>query len=39
MSTENDMQRRRKVRNTAWLLGAIAILFYIGFIAAGIIRS
>jgi hypothetical protein len=37
--TEKDTQRQRKAKNTAWLLGAIVFLVYIGFIVAGVFRS
>jgi uncharacterized membrane protein len=38
-NTENEVQRRRKIRNTALLLGLIVIVFYAGFIAVGVLRS
>jgi len=36
---ENEVQRRRKIRNTALLLGLIVMVFYAGFIAVGVLRS
>jgi len=39
MNEEYEMQRRRKAKNTAWVLGAITLLFYIAFITAGVFRS
>jgi hypothetical protein len=32
-------QRRRGVRRTAWLLGTVAAIFYVGFIAMMIWRG
>lgn len=32
-------KRRRKARNTAFLLGVVVALFYVGFIAVGVLRS
>jgi hypothetical protein len=33
------VQRRRGVRRTAWLLGSVAAIFYVGFIAMMIWRG
>jgi len=32
-------QDRQRIRRTALMLAAIAVLFYLGFIAAGVLRS
>lgn len=32
-------EERRRVRRTALILAAVAVLFYLGFIAAGVLRS
>jgi len=34
-----DTSNKRQVRNTALLLGAIALLFYFGFILLGVLRA
>jgi hypothetical protein len=35
----DDPVAARRVRRTAWLLGLLAVLFYVGFIAATALRS
>jgi hypothetical protein len=35
----NEADRRRKVRRTAIVLGAIALAFYLGFIVLSVIRA
>jgi hypothetical protein len=35
----DDQARRRRVRRTAVLLGFVALMFYIGFIAIGALRA
>jgi hypothetical protein len=35
----NESDRRRKVRRTAILLGAVALAFYVGFIVLSVIRA
>jgi hypothetical protein len=35
----DDPVASRRVRRTAWLLGLLAVLFYVGFIAATALRS
>ncbi len=32
-------EARKKIRRTALMLAAVAVLFYLGFIAAGVLRS
>jgi len=34
-----DPAAARRMRRTAWLLGLLALLFYVGFIAATALRS
>jgi hypothetical protein len=35
----DDPVASRRIRRTAWLLGLLAVLFYVGFIAATALRS
>jgi hypothetical protein len=35
----NEANRRRRVRRTAIVLGAIALAFYLGFIVLSVIRA
>jgi hypothetical protein len=35
----DDPVADRRLRRTAWLLGLLAVLFYVGFIAATALRS
>ena len=37
--TKEDEGRRRKIRRTALLLAAVALLFYLGFILLGAIQA
>ena len=40
MTRQVDMpQRRRHARRTALLLGGVALLFYLGFIAVGVLHA
>lgn len=32
-------EERQRIRRTALMLAAVAVLFYLGFIAAGVLRS
>lgn len=36
---DDDEERRRRVRRSALVFGAIALAFYLGFILIGILRS
>ena len=35
----NDAERKKNIRRTALIVGAIALSFYIGFIMIGVLRS
>jgi hypothetical protein len=35
----NDAERKKGIRRTALIVGAIALAFYIGFIMIGVLRS
>ena len=35
----NDTERKRNIRRTAQIVGAVAVAFYIGFILLGVLRS
>lgn len=35
----NDADRKKGIRRTALIVGAIALAFYIGFIMIGVLRS
>lgn len=35
----NDTERKRNIRRTALIVGAVAVAFYIGFILLGVLRS
>jgi hypothetical protein len=35
----DDTQRKKSIRRTALIVGAIAVAFYIGFILMGVLRS
>jgi hypothetical protein len=35
----NDAERKRNIRRTALIVGAVAVAFYIGFILLGVLRS
>jgi len=35
----NDVERKKGIRRTALIVTAIAIAFYIGFIAIGVLRA
>ncbi len=37
--TMSDAERKKNIRRTALIVGAIAIAFYLGFIAMGVLRS
>jgi hypothetical protein len=39
MTVANEAERRRRARRTAVLLGLVALAFYVGFIAMGVIQS
>jgi hypothetical protein len=34
-----ELERKRKIRRTALIVGAVALAFYLGFIALGVLRS
>ncbi len=34
-----DAERRKRIRRTALIVGAIALAFYVGFILLGVLRS
>ncbi len=34
-----DAERRKRIRRTALIVGAIALAFYVGFILMGVLRS
>lgn len=36
---DDDTVVARRIRRTAWLLGLLAVIFYVGFIAATALRS
>jgi hypothetical protein len=38
-SRKNDADGRSRIRRTALLLGAVALLFYLGFILLGALRA
>jgi hypothetical protein len=35
----DDQERKRNIRRTALIVGAVALAFYIGFIMIGVMRS
>jgi hypothetical protein len=35
----DEQERKRNIRRTALLVGAVALAFYIGFIMIGVVRS
>ena len=35
----DDAQRKKNIRRTAFIVGAIALAFYLGFIMIGVLRS
>ena len=35
----DDAQRKKNIRRTALIVGAVAVAFYIGFILMGVLRS
>jgi hypothetical protein len=35
----NEAERKKNIRRTALIVGAIAVAFYIGFIMMGVLRS
>ncbi len=35
----NDAERKKNIRRTALIVGAIALAFYVGFIMIGVLRS
>jgi hypothetical protein len=35
----NDAERKKNIRRTALIVGAVALAFYIGFIMIGVLRS
>jgi hypothetical protein len=35
----SDAERKKNIRRTALIVGAIAIAFYVGFIMMGVLRS
>lgn len=35
----DDAERKKNIRRTALIVGAIAIAFYVGFIMMGVLRS
>ena len=35
----DDQERKRNIRRTAFIVGAVALAFYIGFIMIGVMRS
>ena len=35
----DELERKRKVRRTALIVATIALTFYLGFIALGVLRS
>ena len=35
----NEVERKKSIRRTALIVGAIAVAFYVGFILIGIMRS
>ncbi len=35
----NDAERKKNIRRTALIVGAVALAFYIGFIMMGVLRS
>jgi hypothetical protein len=39
MATDDDSDRRRRVRRTAIILTAIALAFYFGFIVMSLVRA
>ena len=39
MEQTSQPDRRRKIRTTAFILGAMALLIYLGFIAIGMLRT
>ena len=34
-----ELERKRKIRRTALIVAAVALAFYVGFIALGVLRS
>jgi ABC-type uncharacterized transport system permease subunit len=39
MASEDDPDRRRRVRRTAIILAAVALAFYVGFIVMSLVRA
>jgi hypothetical protein len=39
MASEDDSDRRRRVRRTAIILAAVALAFYLGFIVMSLVRA
>jgi len=37
--TRDDDEQRRNIRRTAFIMAAIAIAFYVGFILMGVLRA
>lgn len=35
----DDVQRKKNIRRTALIVGAVALAFYVGFILIGVLRS
>ena len=35
----DDVKRKKNIRRTALIVGAVALAFYVGFILIGVIRS
>ena len=35
----DDVQRKKNIRRTALIVGAVALAFYVGFILIGVMRS
>jgi hypothetical protein len=35
----DELERKRNIRRTALIVGAVALAFYIGFIMIGVVRS
>jgi hypothetical protein len=39
MASDDDPDRRRRVRRTAIILAAVALAFYVGFIVMSVVRA
>jgi len=39
VSPDEEAERKRRIRRSAWLLGLVAVAFYVAFIVMSVIRA